>query len=387
MNIQEYIAKRLLEARSEAGLSVVAVADAIGVVRQTYSKFEQAQGVPSVTQLIALCKLYNKPIGYFYDDDEGTFRFAMRADNPAMLDTTLRNALISKLKNIYAVEEAANARQPEDLPNSLPIFTAREEDLLRVEDKAAEERRRLGIGDATCVGDIVALLESFDIRVIPFSHQAEDGLVSGFSAFSDKYGTAIYVNNHPSVSVERQIFSICHEYAHIIFHRDDYTGPAKTYKTRGKSVSPEEKVANHFAACFLIPEHALRKQFFMQGGGWAYEETVLRLKSIYRVSFACMVDRLSKCRLITPKNAAWLWGITRHKGWHREEPNPIGEPLSYKGRLLVLSRKAWEAGTASESFLSDLLELNRKELSVLLEKWYADQEAGEDAFSMPQVRN
>ena len=113
----------------------------------------------------------------------------------------------------------------------------------------------------------------------------------------------------------------------------------------------------------------------------------MRLKSIYRVSFACMVDRLSKCRLISPKNAAWLWSITQQKGWNRQEPKPIRDPLSYKERLLVLSRKAWEAGTASESFLADLLELNRKELSVLLEKWYADQEAGEDAFSMPQMRH
>ena len=75
MDITQHIARRLLEARTEAGLSVIAVADAIGVVRQTYSKFEQAQGVPSISQLIALCKLYDKPIGYFSDPDEGEFRF------------------------------------------------------------------------------------------------------------------------------------------------------------------------------------------------------------------------------------------------------------------------------------------------------------------------
>ncbi|WP_277972430.1 helix-turn-helix domain-containing protein [Pantoea agglomerans] len=382
MSIKEHIAQRLVEARTDAGLSAVAVADAIGVVRQTYSKFEQAQGVPSVSQLIALCKLYDKPIGYFSDPDEGKFRFAMRADTPDLLDSKLRNELIAKLKNIHAIEEAAEAKQPEDLPNSLPIFTAKEEDLLRVADKAAEERRRLGVGDASCVGDIVVLLESFDIRVIPFSHQSDgdEGMISGFSAFSDKYGTAIYVNNHPSVSVERQIFSICHEYAHIIFHRDDYTGPAKTYRTRGRQVSPEEKVANHFAACFLIPEYALRKQFQMQGGGWAYEETVLRLKSIYKVSYACMLDRLTKCKLISQKNSGYLWALANRKGWVRNEPNPITQPLAYKGRLIVLSRKAWEAGAASESFISDLLEMNRKELGSLLEGWYEEQEAGEDAF-------
>ncbi len=380
MNIQQRIAERLVQARNDAGMSAIAVADAIGVVRQTYSKFEQAQGVPSVTQLILLCKIFDKPIGYFYDQEDGEFRFAMRADSPDLLDAKLRNELIEKLKNINAIEEAADANLPEDLPNSMPIFTARDEDLQRVEDKAMEERFRLGIGNATCVGDIVAILEASDIRVIPFSREDSDkGMVFGFSAFSNKYGTAIYVNVHDSISVERQIFSICHEYAHLIFHREEYNGPAKSYKTKGRAVSPEEKIANHFAACFLVPESALRKQFVMQGGGWAYEETVLRLKSIFRVSATCIIDRLSKCKLINQRNTSYLWAAANRKGWMRYEPNPIREALNYKGRLTVLSRKAWEAGSASEAFISELLELDRKALSGLLDEWYDEQEAGEDA--------
>ncbi|HCB1499864.1 TPA: ImmA/IrrE family metallo-endopeptidase [Klebsiella michiganensis] len=382
MNIQQRIAERLIKARTDAGLNASAVADRIGVVRQTYSKFEQAQGVPSVTQLISLCKVFDKPIGYFYDEDDGEFRFAMRADSPDLLDSKLRNELIEKLKSINAIEEAADATLPEDLPNSIPIFTARDEDLRRVEDKAMEERFRLGIGNATCVGDIVAILEASDIRVIPFDREENEGgkSVFGFSAFSNNYGTAIYVNVNESISVERQIFSICHEYAHLIFHRDEYDGPAKSYRTNGRGTSPEEKVANHFAACFLVPGSALRKQFAMQGGGWAYEETILRLKSIFRVSATCIIDRLSKCKLITSQNSKYLWATATRKGWRRHEPNPIIESLNYKGRLTVLSRKAWEAGSASETFISELLELNRKELSSLLDKWYDEQEAGEDAI-------
>ena len=138
MNIQQRIAERLVQARNDAGMSASAVADAIGVVRQTYSKFEQALGVPSVTQLIMLCKIFDKPIGYFYEQDDGEFRFAMRADSPDLLDAKLRNELIEKLKNINAIEEAADANLPEDLPNSMPIFTAKAEDLRRVEDKSME---------------------------------------------------------------------------------------------------------------------------------------------------------------------------------------------------------------------------------------------------------
>ncbi|HAP6020200.1 TPA: Zn peptidase, partial [Escherichia coli] len=94
----------------------------------------------------------------------------------------------------------------------------------------------------------------------------------------------------------------------------------------------------------------------------------------------CIIDRLFKCKLITPQNSKYLWATANRKGWLRHEPNPIIERLNYKGRLTVLSRKAWEAGSASETFISELLELNRKELSCLLDEWYDEQEAGEDAI-------
>jgi len=384
MDIKEQIVVRMIAARTEAKLSMSEVADELGLVRQTYAKFEQGASIPDVAQMIALCKLFDKPMGYFYDLDDGQFRFAMRADSPNLLDSKLKNLLIDKLKNINAIEEAASANQPEDLPNSIPLFATGAAELQIVEDKAQSERVRLGIGNATCLGDLVSILESADLRIIPFQKAPEEGtdnlMVFGFSAFSDNYGTAIYVNNHESISVERQIFSICHEYAHLIFHREEYNGPDKHYRTKGRAVSPEEKIANHFAANFLVPESALRKQFLMEGGGWAYEETVMRLKRIFHVSATCIIDRLSKTSLISQKNSKFLWAMANNKGWIKREPQAINESLNYHGRLIVLSRKAWEAGSASESFIADLLDLSRKQLASLLEGWYREQEAEEDAL-------
>ena len=91
MNIQQRIAERLVQARNDAGMSAIAVADAIGVVRQTYSKFEQAQGVPSVTQLIMLCKVFDKPIGYFYDQDDASF--VLQCEQIALIYWTLNSAM------------------------------------------------------------------------------------------------------------------------------------------------------------------------------------------------------------------------------------------------------------------------------------------------------
>ncbi|MCG3101493.1 XRE family transcriptional regulator [Enterobacter cloacae] len=381
MDIKIQISQRLIKAREDAGLSQTDVADNLGIVRQTYARFEQGESSPDITQIITLSHVFDKPLGYFYDCDENTFRFAMRADSPDLLDSKLRNNLIEKLKNLHSIEEAAGLSQAEEMPGSMPLFTANEADLLRVEDKARSERNRLGIGSATCVGDIVSILETADIRVIPFQKDPkENQKLDGFSAFNEKYGTAIFVNSHPSICTERQIFSICHEYGHLIFHRDEYDGPDQNYRTRGRGASPEEKIANHFAACFLIPADALRRQFAMTGGGWAYEETIMRLKRIFRVSAVCMIDRLAKTRLINQQNARVLWATAQKKGWKVCEPQPSPERLAYDGRLLALARKAWELDAASESFIGELLELDRKALSQLIKQWYNEKGVSNDAL-------
>ena len=46
--------------------------------------------------------------------------------------------------------------------------------------------------------------------------------VSGVSAIDDRNGCFIFVNCHSSISIERQIFTIAHEYGHIIMHRPLY---------------------------------------------------------------------------------------------------------------------------------------------------------------------
>lgn len=376
MDIKSIIAGRLVEARESAKMTQAQVADALGLVRQTYARFEQSQALPDVAQLITLTKLFDKPLDYFYESSTDSYRIALRADDPDLLKPELKNRLIEKLKNINDIEQAADKNKVNEYPSSMPIFEATESTLQEVEDKAYSERNRLGIGNATCVGDIVSVLESADIRVIPFSLKAEEGdLLSGFSLFSEKYGPAIFVNNHPSIPVERQIFSICHEYAHIIFHRNEYDGPAKKYKTSGRNTSPEEKIANHFAACFLMPRDAIRRQFNNAGGGKAYAETIMRLKKVFRVSAVSVISRLESTRLITKDNSGKLWGYATLRNWKLSEPEPIIEPLSYDKRILELSQKAWFNGTASEGFIADLLELDRKSLASLLEEWYGELEA------------
>lgn len=67
--IDRHIAKRLREARKEAGLTLQAVAADSGVAFQQIQKYANASNRVSASRLYALAKALKKPITYFYPDD------------------------------------------------------------------------------------------------------------------------------------------------------------------------------------------------------------------------------------------------------------------------------------------------------------------------------
>jgi transcriptional regulator with XRE-family HTH domain len=240
MEIKALMGARARAAREAAGLIQSAAAEELGIARQTLASMEQGKAAFDGVQLVAMADLYSRPVTYFYDEREadGT-AIAFRADNPESVDAVLKQRLLDRLGAIADLEVAAGRDVSHGLPPTEPLSKAGQRELLIVRAVAQEERGRLGVGDRAPVSDPVALLESIDVRVIPFELTPKDGdLLSGFSAFSESVGAGIFVNTHPTLSIEHQIFSVLHEYAHLIFHRSLYREPGDRYRTRGKNATP-----------------------------------------------------------------------------------------------------------------------------------------------------
>jgi Zn-dependent peptidase ImmA (M78 family) len=289
------------------------------------------------------------------------------------VDPALKQRLLDRLAAIADLEVAAGVSASRGLPPSEPLASAAAADLERVRAIAQEERGRLGVGDRAPVSDPVALLEGIDVRVIPFQLAPQDGhLVSGFSAFSAVVGAGIFVNNHSEVPIEHQIFSLFHEYAHLVFHRQMYREPGAGYRSRGRHASPEERIATAFAGAFLVPEPALRQQ---AGALSRITPTdVLRLKRLFRVSFSGMLTCLGQAGLLSKSDNGRLWAICKRRGWDKDEPEPLQEPPSYGRRTEALAWAAWERGEASVPFLEAVLDKDRKALRDLIADWEQDAE-------------
>ncbi len=352
MDIATLMGARARAAREAAGLVQTAAAERLGIARQTLAGMEQGKVPFDGVQLVAVANLYGRPVTYFYDLRESeAASIAFRADNPQAVAPALKQRLLDRLAAIADLETAAGVDAGCGLPPTEPLAKAGPRELNIARSVALEERGRLGVGDRAPVSDPVALLESIDVRVIPFELEPRDGdLVSGFSAFSESLGAGIFINTHPSLSIEHQTFCVLHEYAHLIFHRGVYREPGEGYRTRGKGASPEEKLANTFAGVFLVPDAGLR-----QHAGRLERITptdVIRLKRLFRNSL--------------------LWSICKARGWDKQEPEPLKEPPAYGRRTEALARAAWERGEASLAFLGEVLDRDRKAIRDLVSDWEKD---------------
>ena len=92
----EKIAEKLQELRKEKGLSQEGLASELGISRQTVSKWEAGVAVPSIENLITLCRVLGVDITYFLSESEYA---PAQAESKANTDSV-------DVKNSLDVEEA-----------------------------------------------------------------------------------------------------------------------------------------------------------------------------------------------------------------------------------------------------------------------------------------
>jgi Zn-dependent peptidase ImmA (M78 family) len=135
--------------------------------------------------------------------------------------------------------------------------------------------------------NILGLTHAFGLKVFEVSNW--DSNLSGKIIRNEECGSvscyAIYVNErHPNV---RKRFTIAHELAHFIYHRDLIgDGIIDDGLYRSGLSNSQESMANSLAADILMPWHLLRKE--IEGGCKSIEELAIK----FEVSQAAMAIRL-----------------------------------------------------------------------------------------------
>ena len=165
----------------------------------------------------------------------------------------------------------------------------------QAEVAAAQERKRLGLGDQPVIRLRRAL--EWDVGLRIFYSGDLPSNIAGMYAYSAELGACVLVNRcHPP---ERRRVSMLHEYGHLLLSTDRYR-PGIDYLAISGRKPANERFAESSALCFLMPATSVRRRFhgILTSSGDFQVADLCRLKHHYFVSLEVMSLRLEYLGLI-----------------------------------------------------------------------------------------
>lgn len=352
---------RLRAARRARGLTQQDVAERLGMARTTLVAIEKGERPVRPQEIVELARLYGRPLNELLrpapvpEDFIAQFRLGTGAPK---YDDQLAGSveLLQELADDYVeLERLAGAPLPQRYPPEADISALAP--AIAGETVAASERNRLGLGDAP-VHHLRQMLEGdVGLRIFFLGLPSR---VAGLFVASATYGACVGINaGHP---VERQRWSLAHEYAHFLAQR------SKTEVTvvHGyRRVPAAERFADAFAENFLLPATGVKRRFnevLQSRRAGVTPADLLHLADLFQVSFEAFTRRLENLNLLRPHT----WDRLVKEGFHVGEARellelaarpPDAEPLPLRYRYLAV--EAYLEGHISEGQFARFIRTDR----------------------------
>jgi Zn-dependent peptidase ImmA (M78 family)/transcriptional regulator with XRE-family HTH domain len=378
--------RMLTWARESAGKTVEEVASALKKDPEVILQWGKGVGQPTYPQLEALAyKALKRPIAVFFfpgppdePDPESSFRVL-----PATVIGQLSSDTRLRIRDAFALQLSLSELCGGVHPSRRRIL--RERCLLasmEISEAAAWVREFLGapieLQLAAWPKDAGAVLNRWrdlvdDVGISVFKHPFKQLEISGFCLHDDKF-PVIMINS--STSKTRQIFTLIHELAHLLFQRSGITQDDETFLDQMIGIERAIEVfCNRFAAEFLVPNDWLCRQI---EGTEPKLSVVERTASLFSVSREVILRRFLDLGLVSKdeyEQKAYEWNeefTSRRKQRHIRGPSYYRTRASYLGRrFLRLAFARHYEGRISRAELASHLGVDCLNMSGFLErmKW------------------
>lgn len=373
-DLKKIVGENIEKLRLQNNVSIVTLSNIIGVTRQTMSKYIQGEQDIDTGKLFALADYFGVPIDHFFNTvDYKPLAMAFRAFSPQKFFNEESGKKVNRrIQAYYEVIEMSNEDNLVYNPESYRLPSVQGNDLSPalknlVEQIAYEQRSRLGIDDNT-PENVYELFDLKGIRVLGFPF--ENAKVFGLSAVSDDYGCFIAINDDKDIPEERKRFSLVHEYAHLLFHRDDYKKDYDVLAAESRRGSLKEKVADLFAGRFLVPRYLLEKRLSEMGyiSKKPDMECMVYLKKHFRVSLKAVIYALSECGRLTKAEEVKYYERLAFRGYAKKEPAPLPN-VDKNICFLEKVKRLYLSGEISISRAAELIDVPRAEFQRIAIEW------------------
>ncbi|WP_181392029.1 helix-turn-helix domain-containing protein [Deinococcus irradiatisoli] len=295
------------------GLSVVNLANLLGVSRTLVHEYENGSRSPGVSTLARIFVVLDQPESFFYQEqrvqDFSHELVHFRARNSLKDDLREQAGIRLKwLAELYAVLEEKLALPSVNLPVlDVPADVSRitQQD---IEDAATAVRTLWKVGQGP-IPDLIRLIELNGGVVGQINLDLPD--MDGLSFWSEERRRPYLLLNADKASYVRSRFDAGHELGHMLLHR--HVNEGRTRKTPLYELM--ENQAHRFAGALLLP----RETWLADVKAPTLAE-FKRLKPKWKASIAAMVMRAEAVGLIGSEQKKDLFKQLRRKKWQQQEP-------------------------------------------------------------------
>lgn len=349
------IGERLKKARESLGYTQEEVAGKLDIGRPRYSDIENGKRDVALKELYVFAEFFGRPIDYFIREKlivDGGFKVLFRKAGGDQEVAKVVTEFENLCEKMCELEDMMDIKMKPPISNDYKYEKNRE--WFWGKHYADQERKRLDLGQAPVTNLDQILEEKCGLKIfyLPIAPERE---IFGMFTFDERMGGCALVNTNPTVGM--QLFSLAHEYAHFLFHKEELG----LISSKEGEHTLDERLANYFASNFLMPDEAINDIFNIRikNRKDAEAEDIIYLADYFGVSFKAMVFRLNNLKLISNEKRdqliaeTWVTAVRKSMGISEPERGRFKFPPLY----FHLCMKAYQQGKISTSKLADFLEL------------------------------
>lgn len=348
MELTKIIADNITRLLEENNLTQSELSAYLDISRQTLSNYLKGTSTIDSVRLVKTANFFNVPVNSLLEPVTSTrspmlLRSVIKAHDPIKDIETLVFDYLDHYENICNRVGSSSRFLPEqhDLyinykGNRIsinyelvktPPAKFKVDDLLRGEiyNIADSQRRLLGLNEAGAIELIPALIQR-GINVFFLDFHSDN--IFGLSICDNIHGCCIFVNNNALIPVERQLFTVAHEFAHLILHRPLFSSEAGAPQST-QYIEFIDRMADEFAGRLLCPPEAVYPYISNFTAPDATLKSIfllaIRVKKKLHISLQSLLVSLNHygilSRSITSEYFRWLDST----GTRKKEPLPISE--------------------------------------------------------------
>lgn len=295
VDVELSVLKWLIES---SGWTREEIAKRLKTSSQNIEKIESGEKKPSFRQLEELSIIFKRPVASFLLSKP-------LAEKPKPKDYRMLPNKTNKFdkKTILVMRHARRLQElSKELSKNIEYETRTKQEKVNLNDNPetvalrfrekfnlTEEKQRKFKTPYELFNYLRDILEEMNIYLFQFSMPVEDA--RGF-VFVDESPNVVVVNTKDNI--EARIFSLMHEFAHILLGESVIDLPDATPTSKGNA----EKWCDEFSSAFLLPKDLAKSAFDANKENLTQTETLKYLSNRYKVSKAMLLRTMFKLKYI-----------------------------------------------------------------------------------------